>query len=48
METRLPQTPKGSTTCQLIQSRALCAVCGAPAIGRIQFYCFINKYLSFV
>lgn len=37
-----------NNTCQLVHTRALCAVCGAPAIGKILVYLCWNLQFTFL
>jgi hypothetical protein len=40
------QTANSNIICRLVHPRALCAVCGAPAIGKICF-CFVLEVYHF-
>lgn len=46
MESNPSQTSNSKTTCQLVHSRVLCAVCGAPAIGIVLLFFYYFKSLT--
>lgn len=52
MDTDLLQTSDSNNTCRVVQSRVLCAVCGAPAIGNeillFNFHTSLFVYFAYI